>query len=95
MQTKTSQEIKIFTPSMYHVVLYNDDKTTMDFVVEILIKIFNKTTNQAIETMLKIHNNGSEICGTYIKEIAITKLNLVKIAAQKANFPLRCDIKKG
>jgi ATP-dependent Clp protease adaptor protein ClpS len=61
----------------------------MDFVIEVLTKIFRKSEQEAEVIMLNIHNNGKEICGTYTKEIAFTKVAQVKSMARKANFPLK------
>ncbi|PSM52494.1 ClpAP chaperone-protease complex specificity factor [Campylobacter blaseri] len=93
-QSETVEKTKFFIPKLYNVILHNDDKTTMDFVVDILIQIFNKSFDEAVETMLKIHNSGQAICGTYQKEIAISKQKAVLNSAKVANFPLQCTIEK-
>nr|WP_152819333.1 ATP-dependent Clp protease adaptor ClpS [Campylobacter fetus] len=74
--------------------LLNDEVTTMDFVVMILIDIFNKSKNEAIELMLKIHQNGRAICGIYTKEIAQTKQMEVLNLAKANGFPLKCVIEE-
>nr|WP_301540498.1 ATP-dependent Clp protease adaptor ClpS [Campylobacter fetus] len=66
----------------------------MDFVVMILIDIFNKSKNEAIELMLKIHQNGRAICGIYTKEIAQTKQMEVLNLAKANGFPLKCVIEE-
>ncbi|EAH8299594.1 ATP-dependent Clp protease adaptor ClpS [Campylobacter fetus] len=74
--------------------LLNDEVTTMDFVVMILIDIFNKSKNEAIELMLKIHQSGRAICGIYTKEIAQTKQMEVLNLAKANGFPLKCVIEE-
>lgn len=92
VETKNKKEL--FFPTLYDVILHNDDKTTMDFVVDIIVQIFNKTTDEAVNLMLKIHNQGLAVCGTYAKEIALTKQNEVLMASKVANFPLKCTVKE-
>jgi ATP-dependent Clp protease adaptor protein ClpS len=82
-------ELELEEPKKYNVLLLNDDYSTMDFVIEVLTKIFRKSEQEAEVIMLNIHNNGKEICGTYTKEIAFTKVAQVKSMARKANFPLK------
>ena len=82
-------ELELEEPKKYKVLLLNDDFSTMDFVIEILTKIFRKSLDEAEVIMLNIHNNGKEICGTYTKEIALTKVSQVKSMARKAKFPLK------
>lgn len=81
-------------PSLYKVIMFNDNYTTMDFVVDILIEIFNKKKNEAINIMLDIHKSGSGICGVYPYEIAETKVNMVHKKAKEYGYPLRCGIEK-
>lgn len=98
MQTKrslnTKTKLKEFKPTLFKVILLNDDVTTMDFVVMVLCEIFNKELNQAIELMMKIHKNGSAVCGIYTKEIAQTKQNQTISLAKANGFPLKCVIKE-
>jgi len=98
MAIDTKKEIKdktqIKEPKKYKVLLLNDNYSTMEFVVEVLVKIFRKTSQEAYELMLKIHNSGSAICGIYTKEIALTKVAQVKINARKAGFPLKAIIQE-
>jgi len=76
-------------PRKYKVLLLNDDFSTMDFVIEVLIRIFRKTQGEAQKIMLNVHNNGSGLCGVYTQEIAYTKISQVKTAARKAGYPLK------
>lgn len=96
MQTKekTQYFLDINKPKMFHVVLLNDDYTTMEFVVKILTDIFYHTPKTAMDIMLNIHEKGEGICGTYIYEIASAKLSLVKEKSYEEGFPLRVIIKE-
>jgi ATP-dependent Clp protease adaptor protein ClpS len=85
---------KIKEPSMYRVLLHNDDYTTMDFVVEILMSIFNKSMEESILIMMSVHRQGIGICGLYTFEVAETKMNSVHASAREKGFPLRCSIEK-
>ncbi len=83
------EELDIKEPSKYKVLLLNDDYSTMDFVIEVLIKVFRKTLDQASSIMLEVHNNKKAVCGIYSKEIASTKVMQVKTMARSAGFPLK------
>lgn len=82
-------ELDLEEPKKYKVLLLNDDFSTMDFVIEILTKVFRKTLSEAEAIMLSVHNNGEGVCGVYTKEIALTKVLQVKTMARKAGFPLK------
>ena len=90
--SRTEDEAK--EPSMYRVLLHNDDYTTMDFVVEILMTVFNKSMEESIQIMMSVHRQGIGICGFYTFEVAETKMNSVHTLAQKKGFPLRCSMEK-
>ncbi len=75
-------------PSLYAVVMYNDDYTPMDFVVEILQNYFNHHLEKAVEIMLTIHHQGKAIVGIYPKDIAETKSIQANHLAQQAEYPL-------
>jgi ATP-dependent Clp protease adaptor protein ClpS len=79
------------TPKMYKVILHNDDYTTMEFVIEILERIFNKNTQEATTIMLDVHKRGAGICGIYTYDIAVTKVAQVHELAVQNQFPLRCS----
>ncbi len=81
-------------PSMYRVLLHNDDYTTMEFVVEILILVFNKSTEDAVRIMLNVHHKGIGVCGVYTYEISETKVNTVHDLARQYGFPLKCTMEK-
>ena len=81
-------------PSMYKVLLLNDDFTPMDFVVHILEKFFNKTRAEATDVMLHVHRRGVGICGIYTYEIAETKVTQVMDYARANEQPLQCTMEK-
>ena len=71
---KEEVDIKLKKPKMYRVIIYNDDYTTMDFVVEVLINIFHKNPAEATKIMFDVHNKGKGIVGIYTYDIALTKV---------------------
>jgi len=87
---KVAPDIKVEKPKMYQVIVYNDDYTSMEFVVDILMAIFNKPAAEATKIMLDVHKKGKGICGVYTYDIAVTKIKQVHYEAQKEGFPLRC-----
>lgn len=88
----TRQEIK--KPSKYKVLMLNDDYTTMEFVVDVLKKVFGHSTLAATSIMLNIHNHGRGLAGIYTKEIAEAKVSQVHSAARSRGFPLKCEMEK-
>ena len=89
---KTEKQVE--TPSLFKVLMHNDDYTTMEFVIEILLDIFNKPTEDAEKIMLTIHFQGVGHCGTFPFAIAETKADQVRLRARKAGFPLRCSLEE-
>lgn len=81
-------------PSMWRVLLMNDDYTPMEFVVSILMGIFNKTSEEATQIMLNVHQSGVGTCGVYTFEIAETKVAQVMDSAKRAQHPLQCTLEK-
>lgn len=77
-------------PSMFKVLLLNDDFTPMDFVVQVLQQFFAKSREQATQIMLKVHNEGAGLCGIYARDIAETKVSQVTMFAQEHQHPLQC-----
>ena len=88
----TRQEIK--KPSKYKVLMLNDDYTTMEFVVDILKKVFEHSTLAATSIMVNIHKHGRGLAGIYTKEIAEAKVSQVHSAARSRGFPLKCEMEK-
>ncbi|MET3105513.1 ATP-dependent Clp protease adaptor protein ClpS [Oxalobacteraceae bacterium GrIS 2.11] len=81
---------KTKAPSLYQVVLLNDDYTPMEFVVVVIQEYFNKDRETAMQIMLKVHRDGKGICGVFPKDIAATKVDLVMAYARQAGHPLQC-----
>lgn len=82
-------ELTIGEPKRYHVYLLNDDYTSMDFVIDILIRIFHKSYPDAQRIMLQVHQSQRGLCGTYSYEIAETKIHQVSSSARESGFPLK------
>lgn len=93
-QNSPDAEIKIDEPKLYNVLLLNDDYTTMEFVVEIIITIFRKTPSEATKIMMDVHNKGKGLVGTYSYDVAITKTRQVELKAKENEFPLKTTIEE-
>lgn len=89
---KEESKTKIKKPSMYRVFLINDDYTTMDFVVEVIVKIFHKPVAEATRIMMDVHRAGKGIVGVYTYDIAATKVAEVELMAQDRGFPLKAGM---
>jgi ATP-dependent Clp protease adaptor protein ClpS len=85
---------KLKRPSLYRVVLLNDDYTPMEFVVEILESVFTMERNRATRVMLEVHTKGKGICGVFTYEIAETKVAQVMGIAQQQQHPLLCTMEE-
>tara|TARA_B100000609_G_C17108172_1_gene378323 strand:+ start:251 stop:556 length:306 start_codon:yes stop_codon:yes gene_type:complete len=87
-----AQEVvdEVKEPSMYKVLLLNDDFTEMDFVVMVLMMVFHKPLNEARNLMLQVHSSGRAVCGVYTYEMAETKVAQVGAMAESHRCPLRC-----
>jgi ATP-dependent Clp protease adaptor protein ClpS len=83
---------KLKEPTLYKVLLHNDDYTPMDFVVQVLRTVFHKTPSEAKKIMLDVHEKGIGICGIYTHEIAETKTATVTKMARDMEYPLKCSI---
>ncbi len=88
------QEQKVQKPKMYKVIMHNDDITTMDFVVQVLVDVFHKTVEDASTIMMTIHTTGQSICGIYPREIAEFKIFRTLQLAREAHFPLLCTMEE-
>ena len=99
----TSKELGVATrtkpkpkkPSLYRVLLLNDDYTPMEFVVEVLMEIFSKGEVEAVQIMLKVHVEGSGLAGVYPFEIAETKVEEVHALARTEGHPLKAVMEEG
>ncbi len=81
-------------PSLYKVIMLNDDYTPMEFVVHALERFFSKTREEATQIMLHVHQRGVGICGVYTYEVAETKVTQVMDFARRHQHPLRCSLEK-
>jgi ATP-dependent Clp protease adaptor protein ClpS len=81
-------------PSMYRVLLLNDDYTPMEFVVHVLERFFNKSREAATEIMLHVHHRGVGVCGVYTYEVAETKVTQTIDFARRHQHPLQCTMEK-
>jgi ATP-dependent Clp protease adaptor protein ClpS len=92
--TITKAKPKTKRPSLYRVLLLNDDYTPMEFVVLVLQDVFNKSREDAMRIMLHVHNHGVGECGIYPFEVAETKVTRVMETARKNQHPLQCVMEK-
>jgi len=92
--TVTRTRPKTKRPSLYRVLLLNDDYTPMEFVVLVLQDVFNKSREEAMRIMLHVHNQGVGECGIYPFEVAETKVTRVMDTARKNQHPLQCVMEK-
>lgn len=81
--------VKFDLPPNYKVIILNDDVTTFDFVIKILLTVFHKTMEEAERLTLTVHNKGAGIAGVYSYDIARTKINQVRQMAESENYPLQ------
>ena len=81
-------------PSLYRVLILNDDYTPMEFVVFVIENFFNKSRDDATRIMLHVHQNGVGVCGVYTYEVAETKVAQVVDAARRHQHPLQCTMEK-
>ena len=86
---RTREKLRPKKPSAYEVLFHNDDETTMDFVVMLLVTVFAKQQDQAIDLMLKVHNEGRAVVGVYSYDIARSKAEKATKMARDAGFPLQ------
>ncbi|MDR3474600.1 MAG: ATP-dependent Clp protease adapter ClpS [Devosia sp.] len=92
--TITKPRPKTKRPSLYRVLLLNDDYTPMEFVVLVLQEVFNKSREEAMRIMLHVHNQGVGECGIFPFEVAETKVTRVMDTARKNQHPLQCVMEK-
>jgi ATP-dependent Clp protease adaptor protein ClpS len=91
---KTKKAEKIKEPSQYNVVFLNDDYTTMDFVVFVLMSVFHKNSVEAERIMMEVHRKGKGVAGRYVLDIAQTKVMQVGSLAAKYQYPLKCILEE-
>jgi ATP-dependent Clp protease adaptor protein ClpS len=87
----TIKKVKLQPPRMHKVIMHNDDYTTMEFVIHVLEKYFNKNTTEAHAIMLEVHTRGFGICGLFTFEVAESKVAKVIKYARENGHPLKCS----
>jgi len=92
VQDRPEEDVR--EPELYRVVLHNDDYTTMEFVVEVLVSIFQKDIDSAFQIMMDVHQKGRGLVGTYTYDIATTKSHHVHRLAREREFPLKCTVER-
>lgn len=90
----TERKQKLQKPPLYKVLLHNDDFTTMDFVVFVLVQVFHKGEEEAIQIMLAVHQQGVGVAGVFTYEVAETKVNQVHNLAKANEYPLLCTLEE-
>ena len=93
-ETLLRSKTKEGEPLLFKVILMNDDFTPMEFVVDLLMRFFQKSLEKATQTMLEIHHGGFGVCGVYPREIAETKVMQVNRHARNNDYPLRCRMEE-
>ena len=88
IEEEIESRIVLEEPPMYRVILHNDDYTTMEFVVHVLMSVFHKSEAESERIMLDVHKKGRGVCGVYTREIAQTKVEQVRTLAKQNQFPL-------
>ena len=94
VQERVEEEIKITEPKLWHVIFHNDDKTTMEFVIFLLMQVFHKSVEESTEIMLTIHTKDAASAGLFTHEVAESKMNVCVNTAHDHNFPLRVTIEE-
>ncbi len=89
-----SSEVVTSLAPRYKVILHNDDYTTMEFVIQVLERFFHKSSEEAQHLMLKVHQEGSALCGVYSFEVAETKVHKVTQFARENRYPLKVTKEK-
>ena len=92
--TKQKDKVKIKKPKNYKVVMYNDDYTTMEFVINILVSVFNKKIVEAEKIMLDVHERGKGVAGIYSRDIALTKVSTAMSMAKEKGFPFKLKVEE-
>jgi ATP-dependent Clp protease adaptor protein ClpS len=91
---ETINETSLKYPKMYKVLILNDDYTSMEFVIDVLMNVFHKSFSEAETIMLEVHKKDKGLCGVYTHEIAETKVAQVHKKARENGFPLRAEMEE-
>lgn len=93
-ENESTTQIRVGEPRLYKVLMLNDDYSSMDFVIKVLMQIFHHSYDKAMDIMIKVHEQGKGLCGVYAYEIAETKVAQVRKMAKEEKFPLRAVIEE-
>jgi len=93
-ESGTDLRDEVREPRKYRVLLHNDDYTTMEFVVRVLVTVFHKSEADATRIMLAVHQNGKGVCGVFTAEVAETKVVMVRQMAREGGYPLKCTMEE-
>ena len=93
-QSNIKERLQLQEPHRYGVIFYNDDFTTMEFVVHVLVDVFFKSVEDSQHLMLKVHKEGQAMIGIYSYDLAMTRVEKVRAEAKKEKYPLRIEIKE-
>ena len=93
-QLRERQRMDLKEPRRYKVTIYNDDFTTMEFVVKILVQVFLKSEEEANALMLQVHHSDKAVVGIYSYDIALSKANKATRMAREQNYPLRLTVEQ-
>lgn len=93
-QNETIERVETRKPKMYQVYILNDDLTPVDFVEQILNRIFRKSNDEAMEIIQTATNKGKALVGVYIRDVAVSRVRLAEVISKDNNFPLEFKIKE-
>lgn len=93
-ETRQQTRIQVREPKRYGVIMHNDDYTPMDFVVQVLMEIFNKRQEEAVTLMMIVHKGGKALVGSYSYDIAMTKIRIVTVLAEEEGYPFRMTVEE-
>lgn len=91
---KEKNKIKIKKPKLYKVIMHNDDFTTMEFVVDVLVNIFNKKIEEASKIMIDVHKKGCGVAGIFPYDIAVSKASTAMTIAKEQGFPFKLSVEE-
>lgn len=94
IKAKNEEKIKVKKPKDYKVIMYNDDYTTMEFVINVLVSIFNKNIVEAEKIMFDVHEKGIGVAGIYSYDIAVTKATTAMSLAKEQGFPFKLTVEE-
>ena len=94
VEVVTEKRTRTEKPRLWRVILHNDDYTTMEFVIEVLASVFNKSAAEATDLMLQVHRRGACVAGVYTHEVAETKIARVEAMAREAEFPFLATMER-